>query len=113
MTGKAGGFLALDWNAGAVGDLAEYSYNLHADLAKELGAERLGYRPVSTLAVSLSARPGLLLLLLLLTCSAKALVTCTCMHHDGAALPSALGSAHRAVHADLYAWILPLPTGIT
>ena len=56
--GKAGGFLALDWNAGAVGDLAEYSYGLHADLAKELGAERLQYRTVSTLAVSLSARPG-------------------------------------------------------
>ncbi|KAK9863165.1 hypothetical protein WJX84_002101 [Apatococcus fuscideae] len=29
-----------------------------SDLAKELGAERLGYRTVSTLAVSLSSRPG-------------------------------------------------------
>ena len=48
----------MDWNAGAVGDLAEYSYGLHADLAREFGAERLGYRSVSTLAVSLSARPG-------------------------------------------------------
>ena len=48
----------MDWNAGAVGDLAEYSYGLHADLAQELGADRLGYRTVSTLAVSLSARPG-------------------------------------------------------
>ncbi|KAK9844748.1 hypothetical protein WJX74_006279 [Apatococcus lobatus] len=57
-SGKAGGFLALDWNAGAVGDLAEHSYGLHADLARELGAERLGYRTVSTLAVSLSARPS-------------------------------------------------------
>ena len=58
LAGKAGGFLALDWNSGAAGQLAEYSYGLHADLAKELGAERLGYRTVSTLAVSLSSRPG-------------------------------------------------------
>ncbi|KAG2498200.1 hypothetical protein HYH03_003953 [Edaphochlamys debaryana] len=51
-SGKAGGFLALDWNdSSPVGPLARLSYGLHAQLAAELGAERVGYRGVHTLQV--------------------------------------------------------------
>jgi glycine/D-amino acid oxidase-like deaminating enzyme len=43
--GKAGGFLALDWNDGSpVGPLARKSYALHQELAREFGAEAIGYR---------------------------------------------------------------------
>jgi len=49
-SGKAAGFLALDWCAGTPLDaLARASFALHAELARELGAERLGYRPMSAL----------------------------------------------------------------
>ncbi|GLC75000.1 hypothetical protein PLESTF_001582200 [Pleodorina starrii] len=51
-SGKAGGFLALDWNdSSPVGPLARLSYRLHTQLADQLGAERLGYRGVHTLQV--------------------------------------------------------------
>lgn len=57
-TGKAGGFLALDWNdTGAVGPLARASYRLHAELAEALGAEAIGYRTVRTLQVPCRAVP--------------------------------------------------------
>lgn len=46
-SGKAGGFLALDWHGMATSSLAALSYKLHRDLAKENnGAERWGYREV-------------------------------------------------------------------
>jgi glycine/D-amino acid oxidase-like deaminating enzyme len=49
-SGKAAGFLALDWNAGTpLDELARASFVLHRQLAGELGAERLGYRPTDTL----------------------------------------------------------------
>jgi hypothetical protein len=49
--GKAGGFLALDWNdASPVGPLARTSYALHQQLAQTLPGT--GYRPVNTLQVS-------------------------------------------------------------
>jgi glycine/D-amino acid oxidase-like deaminating enzyme len=49
-SGKAAGFLALDWNAGTpLDELARASFALHRELANELGAERLGYRPMGAL----------------------------------------------------------------
>lgn len=49
-SGKAAGFLAEDWNAGTPLDaLARASFALHRRLADELGAERLGYRPMDAL----------------------------------------------------------------
>lgn len=57
-TGKAGGFLALDWNdSSPVGPLARLSYALHKELAKTLG-EDTGYREVRTFSVTASAKPG-------------------------------------------------------
>lgn len=47
FTGKAGGFLALDWTD----DLARTSYGLHQELAETLDAD-IGYRPVQSLAVA-------------------------------------------------------------
>lgn len=54
-TGKAGGFLALDWTD----ELARVSYALHQDLAATFEAD-IGYRPVQSLAVSATAsnKPG-------------------------------------------------------
>ncbi|WFD38896.1 uncharacterized protein MJAP1_001862 [Malassezia japonica] len=53
-SGKAGGFLALDWHGMATSSLAALSYKLHRDLAKENnGAERWGYREVETHQLSL------------------------------------------------------------
>lgn len=52
-SGKAGGFLALDWCDGsAVQDLARASFALHEQLAKELDGESYGYRRVGALSVS-------------------------------------------------------------
>ena len=49
-SGKAAGFLALDWNAGTpLDELARASFGLHRELAVELGAERIGYRPMDAL----------------------------------------------------------------
>lgn len=55
-SGKAGGFLALDWcDGGSVGSLARASFNLHRSLAQELnGVELYGYRPVTTLSLSVT-----------------------------------------------------------
>ena len=56
--GKAGGFLALDWNDGSpVGDLARLSYKAHQQLAKELGRD-VGYRQVNTLSVKAASLKG-------------------------------------------------------
>ncbi len=49
-TGKAGGFLALDWTD----ELARTSYGLHQELAMTLDAD-IGYRPVQSLALSATA----------------------------------------------------------
>ncbi|PIN07067.1 putative oxidoreductase [Handroanthus impetiginosus] len=55
-SGKAGGFLALDWcDGGPVGSLARASFNLHRSLAQELnGSELYGYRPLATLSLSVT-----------------------------------------------------------
>ncbi|KAL4457585.1 hypothetical protein ABPG75_012450 [Micractinium tetrahymenae] len=51
-SGKAGGFLALDWCDGnAVGPLARRSFALHAELAATLGTD-CGYRRVRTHSIS-------------------------------------------------------------
>lgn len=55
-SGKAGGFLALDWcDGGPVASLARASFDLHRSLAQELnGVESYGYRPVNTLSLSVT-----------------------------------------------------------
>lgn len=59
-SGKAGGFLALDWcDGGPVSSLARASFNLHRSLADELnGPELYGYRPVTTLSLSITESLG-------------------------------------------------------
>ena len=55
-SGKAGGFLALDWNDGApMGPLARKSFALHADLAEEFGAATIDYRRLTCEAVATEA----------------------------------------------------------
>ncbi|KAF5778858.1 putative D-amino-acid oxidase [Helianthus annuus] len=55
-SGKAGGFLALDWcDGGPVSSLARASFNLHRSLAQELdGTESYGYRALNTLSLSVT-----------------------------------------------------------
>ncbi|KVI02718.1 FAD dependent oxidoreductase [Cynara cardunculus var. scolymus] len=55
-SGKAGGFLALDWCDGSpVSSLARASFGLHRSLAEELnGRELYGYRPVNALSLSIA-----------------------------------------------------------
>ncbi|XP_022773940.1 putative oxidoreductase C1F5.03c [Durio zibethinus] len=55
-SGKAGGFLALDWcDGGPVESLARASFNLHRSLSEELnGPETYGYRPLTTLSISIT-----------------------------------------------------------
>lgn len=54
QTGKAAGFLALDWCDGSATEaLTRRSYELHRHLANEFGAERIGYRTVKTISGSL------------------------------------------------------------
>ncbi|CAL9097067.1 unnamed protein product [Musa acuminata var. zebrina] len=54
-SGKAGGFLALDWCDGSpLGGLARASFHLHRSLAAALdGPTNYGYRPLDTLSLSL------------------------------------------------------------
>lgn len=53
-SGKAGGFLALDWQQGSSTEaLSRRSFALHAQLAQDLEADT-GYRTVSTLSVTAS-----------------------------------------------------------
>ncbi|KAF3439015.1 hypothetical protein FNV43_RR17290 [Rhamnella rubrinervis] len=55
-SGKAGGFLALDWcDGGALSSLARASFELHRSLAQELdGPRSYGYRPVTTLSLTVT-----------------------------------------------------------
>uniref|UniRef100_A0A061QYQ9 Fad-dependent oxidoreductase family protein n=1 Tax=Tetraselmis sp. GSL018 TaxID=582737 RepID=A0A061QYQ9_9CHLO len=56
-SGKAAGFLTLDWNDGSpVGPLARASFELHEKLADEFGREQLGYRKLDTVAVAVCER---------------------------------------------------------
>ncbi|XP_030532144.2 putative oxidoreductase TDA3 [Rhodamnia argentea] len=53
-SGKAGGFLALDWcDSGPLGPLARASFDLHRTLAEELdGPRAYGYRALTTLSLT-------------------------------------------------------------
>ncbi|MCB9012332.1 MAG: FAD-binding oxidoreductase [Actinobacteria bacterium] len=52
-SGKAAGFLALDWCLGTPLDgLMRASFGLHAEIADELGADRIGYRRTDALMVA-------------------------------------------------------------
>lgn len=55
-SGKAGGFLALDWcDGGPLSSLARTSFHLHRSLAEKLhGSESYGYRPLETLSLSIN-----------------------------------------------------------
>ncbi|KAK8694829.1 hypothetical protein V6N13_072373 [Hibiscus sabdariffa] len=55
-SGKAGGFLALDWcDGGPVESLARASFNLHRSLSEELdGPESYGYRSLITLSITMT-----------------------------------------------------------
>eukprot|EP00304_Pavlova_gyrans_P012076 CAMPEP_0206047442 /NCGR_PEP_ID=MMETSP1466-20131121/21274_1 /ASSEMBLY_ACC=CAM_ASM_001126 /TAXON_ID=44452 /ORGANISM="Pavlova gyrans, Strain CCMP608" /LENGTH=360 /DNA_ID=CAMNT_0053422457 /DNA_START=1 /DNA_END=1083 /DNA_ORIENTATION=+ len=58
-SGKAGGFLAKDWNDGSpVGPLTRASYDLHKELAEEFGADTIDYRTLSCIAVAVAERPA-------------------------------------------------------
>jgi glycine/D-amino acid oxidase-like deaminating enzyme len=57
-SGKAGGFLAADWNDDSpVGPLSRESFKLHAELSSELGAGKIDYRRLSCTAVALADGP--------------------------------------------------------
>ena len=51
-SGKAGGFLARDWHRGKDASLARLSFSLHESLAKEIGAENIGYRQCEAVQVT-------------------------------------------------------------
>lgn len=49
-SGKASGLLALDWSAGTPLDaISRAGFALHRELADQLGAGRIGYRPIDAL----------------------------------------------------------------
>ena len=55
-SGKAGGFLALDWNDYApVGPLARRSFQLHQEIADTLGSDKLQYRRLTCAAISVGS----------------------------------------------------------
>lgn len=55
-SGKAGGFLALDWcDGGPLSSLARASFNLHRSLSLHLdGPQSYGYRPLTTLGLTVT-----------------------------------------------------------
>jgi len=58
-SGKAGGFLALDWNDGSpTQELTRRSFDLHQEIADELGAESIQYRRLECAAISVAAGSG-------------------------------------------------------
>jgi glycine/D-amino acid oxidase-like deaminating enzyme len=59
-SGKAGGFLALDWCDGQpLSALARASFDLHRSLAQELdGPQSYGYRVLTTLGLSVTESPN-------------------------------------------------------
>lgn len=55
-SGFSGGFLAKDWHGSSTSSLSEFSFDLHASLAKEFGGkEKWGYRTVETLSIETDA----------------------------------------------------------
>ncbi|KAG5040320.1 hypothetical protein JHK85_012796 [Glycine max] len=59
-SGKAGGFLALDWcDGGPLEELARTSFNLHRSLSEELdGPRSYGYRALTTLSLTVAESEG-------------------------------------------------------
>jgi glycine/D-amino acid oxidase-like deaminating enzyme len=58
-SGKAGGFLALDWNDhSCVGALARRSFHLHQELADTLGADTIQYRRLTCAAIQVDPDSG-------------------------------------------------------
>ncbi|KAG4943611.1 hypothetical protein JHK85_048257 [Glycine max] len=59
-SGKAGGFLALDWcDGGPLEELARASFNLHRSLSEELeGPRSYGYRALTTLSLTVTESEG-------------------------------------------------------
>lgn len=58
-SGKAGGFLARDWSDGSpLQELQRRSFNLHAEQAAHLGAERIDYRRLSCVSVACGEAGG-------------------------------------------------------
>ncbi|EIN09629.1 FAD dependent oxidoreductase [Punctularia strigosozonata HHB-11173 SS5] len=56
-SGKAGGFLALDWHGPATQSLAALSYRLHRELAAEFDGESAwGYRAMDSVSISVTAK---------------------------------------------------------
>ncbi|KAL9191159.1 hypothetical protein ACHAXT_000865 [Thalassiosira profunda] len=52
-SGKAGGFLARDWSDGSpIQELQRRSFDLHAEQAEHLGAEKIDYRRLTCIAVA-------------------------------------------------------------
>ncbi|KAL3805579.1 hypothetical protein HJC23_005823 [Cyclotella cryptica] len=59
-SGKAGGFLARDWSDHSpVGELQRRSFDLHAELAGELGESLVDYRRLEAAAVALEVGGGM------------------------------------------------------
>ncbi|EOD14407.1 hypothetical protein EMIHUDRAFT_211850 [Emiliania huxleyi CCMP1516] len=59
-SGRAGGFLALDWNDGSpTGTLARRSFALHEELAQSFGEASVDYRRLTCEAVAVSGGGGL------------------------------------------------------
>lgn len=53
-SGKAGGFLALDWcDTSVLGPLARKSFQLHKEVAESLGSDAIGYRSMTTHGIEL------------------------------------------------------------
>ena len=58
-SGKAGGFLALDWNDySPVGPLARRSFELHQTLADTLGSDKIMYRRLTCASISVDESNG-------------------------------------------------------
>jgi glycine/D-amino acid oxidase-like deaminating enzyme len=58
-SGKAAGFLALDWNDhSCVGELARRSFHLHQELADTLGADTIQYRRLTCAAIQVDPDSG-------------------------------------------------------
>lgn len=58
-SGKAGGFLALDWNDySPAGPIARRSFDLHQSLADTLGAEKIMYRRLTCASISVNESGG-------------------------------------------------------
>ena len=54
-SGKAGGFLALDWNdRSPIRDLARRSFDLHSELAQKFGKDRIMYRRLTCASISVN-----------------------------------------------------------